>query len=255
MSSKKLKTGPAVHPGWSKKDLSFEDALELNVNFLNGRSLVWYHNSPVYDMDTSNLLYINEVGKFFTCGGQSNKCEYNVHYPNGHYGSIEQKSELNGYFEESQLEPLLDFIKNNKYRESISYYFLRFKDNKAFQNFRKKTWITREMTGSYSVFKKWDESTWVKPEDQGYLFPGESPGDGSGDGIEKKSRLGLVYFCLFNNYAGASPNMENFLVDYVKLRSTTPVRRSTRLSSRAFGRKPKRKSRRRSRRRSFSARR
>jgi hypothetical protein len=161
--------------GWDKI-WTFNDALELNIEFLQGlRKSTPYHGAPVYDMDTSKLIDIHKYGRIFTDNGQSNECKYNVFIPETRHiymhndevenerilkemiYSTEQKSYMEGYIEPNTVMPLVSFLK--KYGDRIAYRLYDISNKKFYSHNFKLTWTTREKASSEGFEGPWDECT------------------------------------------------------------------------------------------------
>ena len=205
--------------GWDTIQ-TFDDAIDLNVEFLEGkRKSTPYHAAPIYDVDTTKLIYIHEKGRIITINGQSNECEYDKYYPEKkmiyfhndridderiiptRIVSMEQKSYLVGYIERKQLHSFLSFLKHNKGTVAYHVYDI-IKDKSYYNRFDKKNmWVTRyKLNGS-----DWQESTWAHKEpDLHSLY----------DEFLIRARSPLVYFFIFS-IKPCDLNMEDVLISYI----------------------------------------
>ena len=170
-------------------------------------------------MNVDGLIYLHKYGRIFTENGQSHLCEYNIHYPktkhvymniddgtkfsniiDESYGSMEQRSYLQGYIEKKILKKLISFLNNFS---EICYSFYVISSKKTFSNFNEHTWATRTSEGKNN--ENWEEFTSIDPEHytQTYNKCFTTISD-------------LVEFKILNINQCKGPNIEDLLINFIK---------------------------------------
>jgi len=111
---------------------SFDDLLITNLLFLNGQMpMTFYHQSPIYDINTQKLESITKYFKYFTTEGQSSECN----------DEEKQKNYLMGVIHNDNLRRLLPNLEKSEYY--YGYYYLasgEIQTNLPFQNLSLKEW-------------------------------------------------------------------------------------------------------------------
>lgn len=180
--------------GWNSFK-SFNDALRINIEFLEGkRKSTPYNSAPVYDVDVSKLIYIHKHGKFLTTNGQSNECNYGDE-------PYEQKSYLDGYFPKSQLKEFHNFLKR---RKDVGYFLQDKTEDIKFYNFSGDVWVTR--------YKEKGKDEWIEFSHVHHDLE---------DNMRKylnKCNVQLIFFVIFS-LRQCNLNMEDVLIEYIKERN------------------------------------
>lgn len=224
---------------WNIK--SYNEALKLNIKFLKGKLLSSpYHCSPIYDMNTSKLIYIHKVGHIFTTNGQSSECIYDEYVPKtkhvyihiesgGSEGIIEsetiseemvfsseQKSYIDGYMPQKYLESFLKFLKTNS--RKVGYFVYDINNNKTYDNkdtLKGSYWVTRECGYNDKDWKIISVSPFT-PD----LFP-------MYDHYFSKLKTPLVQFSIFDKKPCNKATMEDFLIKFINKNKSTKSKRKS----------------------------